>query len=464
MWLLRRWGGGKNNKMLNRLYMWGKKPVLGGTDNAFNYSGAQEKMLKGGIGYLDSTKGVDLKNVDSNEKTLEYDFVDMFLECVGKPREVHSTFFANREDEIGLKVGEKVLVQIAFDDGWAVGKNTNTDEEGTFPLACLFRTPPLQLPNAWTNLEASRINSDGNSVNESVENSPMSKTIKSESYKRDYSSTRIKTNNATGVDDKKSVMGTNLNHGLVYTFKNTNTAPIGNGGQYEKKPMHLGLVDSRQEYNGLNTKSREIPSDKETQANVTFDNSSSNISTILKINDESIATNGSRVGINSSSGIQKLQPAILNKSISKIRDTFSGPRSPMKQSVRRAKSKGKAEKIVGEDSEQINKQMDTQGTSGFFTDMEYMENNSNMSSSSNESFVNHSTDTQDDKNQLEQHELGVGFDDFPTPVLQNLRLDTIDKKGSYELGKILQTKKSKTSVGNVVNSSSDGVLKNFKVA
>jgi hypothetical protein len=40
-------------------------------------------------------------------------------------------------DEIHLSVGDKVLVKIKFDDGWAYGMNMKTKKEGSFPLACV---------------------------------------------------------------------------------------------------------------------------------------------------------------------------------------------------------------------------------------------------------------------------------------------------------------------------------------
>jgi hypothetical protein len=51
--------------------------------------------------------------------------------------EVIYEYVPNLFDEIHLSVGDKVLVKIKFDDGWAYGMNMKTKKEGSFPLACV---------------------------------------------------------------------------------------------------------------------------------------------------------------------------------------------------------------------------------------------------------------------------------------------------------------------------------------
>ncbi|KAJ1732815.1 hypothetical protein LPJ61_001874 [Coemansia biformis] len=78
------------------------------------------------------------------------DFVDCFLTLVGKPRKVIYPFFARREDEISLQSGDTVTVQMAFDDGWVVGKNVTSGLEGTFPLMCIMDNLPPSMPSHWS--------------------------------------------------------------------------------------------------------------------------------------------------------------------------------------------------------------------------------------------------------------------------------------------------------------------------
>ncbi|KAJ2754126.1 hypothetical protein GGI19_002630 [Coemansia pectinata] len=84
------------------------------------------------------------------------DFVDCFITTVGKPRQVLRHFFARREDEISLQQGDIVTLQMAFDDGWVVGKNLTTGTEGTFPLMCVIENLPPSLPAQWSVLPESK--------------------------------------------------------------------------------------------------------------------------------------------------------------------------------------------------------------------------------------------------------------------------------------------------------------------
>ncbi|KAJ2545954.1 hypothetical protein EV175_005780, partial [Coemansia sp. RSA 1933] len=92
----------------------------------------------------------------------EGDFVDYFINVVGKPRNVIRHFFARRDDEISLHQGDMVTLQMAFDDGWVVGKNLTTGAEGTFPLMCVMERLPATVPAQWSVLPES--NGGGASV------------------------------------------------------------------------------------------------------------------------------------------------------------------------------------------------------------------------------------------------------------------------------------------------------------
>ncbi|KAJ1990701.1 hypothetical protein GGI25_001027 [Coemansia spiralis] len=83
------------------------------------------------------------------------DFVDCFISVVGKPRQVIRHFFSRRDDEISLHQGDIVTLQMAFDDGWVVGKNLTTGCEGTFPLMCVMEKLPATVPAQWSVLPES---------------------------------------------------------------------------------------------------------------------------------------------------------------------------------------------------------------------------------------------------------------------------------------------------------------------
>ncbi|KAJ2555385.1 hypothetical protein IWW35_000730 [Coemansia sp. RSA 1878] len=84
------------------------------------------------------------------------DFVDCFLMAVGKPRQVIRPFFARRDDEISLQTGDVITLQMAFDDGWVVGKNITSGSEGTFPIMCVMENLPASLPAQWSVLPESK--------------------------------------------------------------------------------------------------------------------------------------------------------------------------------------------------------------------------------------------------------------------------------------------------------------------
>ncbi|KAJ1949909.1 hypothetical protein FBU59_000934, partial [Linderina macrospora] len=94
------------------------------------------------------------------ERTM--DFVDCFVSAVGKPRPVMRHFFARRDDEISLQQGDIVTLQMAFDDGWVVGKNLTTGGEGTFPLMCVMDNLPPSMPAQWSVLPENKMASNDN--------------------------------------------------------------------------------------------------------------------------------------------------------------------------------------------------------------------------------------------------------------------------------------------------------------
>ncbi|ORX98986.1 hypothetical protein K493DRAFT_299626 [Basidiobolus meristosporus CBS 931.73] len=49
------------------------------------------------------------------------------------------------EDELMIQPGDMLIVIWSFDDGWAVGRNLNTGNEGAFPMACVTKNPPSEI-------------------------------------------------------------------------------------------------------------------------------------------------------------------------------------------------------------------------------------------------------------------------------------------------------------------------------
>ncbi|KAJ2696321.1 hypothetical protein FB645_006237 [Coemansia sp. IMI 203386] len=102
------------------------------------------------------------QGADNQSEKGPADFVDCFIANVGKPRQVVRHFFARREDEISLQQGDIVTLQMAFDDGWVVGKNLTTGCEGTFPLMCVMESIAASIPAQWSVLPESKAASTEN--------------------------------------------------------------------------------------------------------------------------------------------------------------------------------------------------------------------------------------------------------------------------------------------------------------
>lgn len=56
---------------------------------------------------------------------------------IAETYEVIYNYVPNLSDEVYLYVGDKIIVKCKFDDGWALGYNMSTKQEGSFPMACV---------------------------------------------------------------------------------------------------------------------------------------------------------------------------------------------------------------------------------------------------------------------------------------------------------------------------------------
>ncbi|KAJ2767380.1 hypothetical protein IWQ56_003354, partial [Coemansia nantahalensis] len=124
---------------------------------AFAGCGSQRRLSRSGSSSgMDDSTLLQLGTNGYGQPEKPSDFVDCFLAVVGKARTVIHPFFARREDEISLQSGDAVKIQMAFDDGWVVGKNLTSGLEGTFPLMCIMDNLPPSLPAHWSVLPESK--------------------------------------------------------------------------------------------------------------------------------------------------------------------------------------------------------------------------------------------------------------------------------------------------------------------
>ncbi|KAJ2320621.1 hypothetical protein IWW51_004593, partial [Coemansia sp. RSA 2702] len=164
------------------------------------------------------------------------DFVDCFVAAVGKPRQVVRPFFARRDDEISLQNGDVVTLQMAFDDGWVVGKNLTSGNEGTFPLMCVMENLPPSLPAQWSVLPESKnasIENMRNSSRASVARGHRASgdtggrseaaSIRMQSTRASFTANRQPSNSADGSDPNK---GKGILSRLMGAFSPTNATGV----------------------------------------------------------------------------------------------------------------------------------------------------------------------------------------------------------------------------------------------
>src|SRR6185436_4469842 len=53
-------------------------------------------------------------------------------------------YVSQLQDELNLTPNDSIIVRRIFDDGWAVGFNQNTHQEGAFPIVCVVYSHFLQ--------------------------------------------------------------------------------------------------------------------------------------------------------------------------------------------------------------------------------------------------------------------------------------------------------------------------------
>ncbi|KAJ3204307.1 Sorbin and SH3 domain-containing protein 2 [Entophlyctis luteolus] len=90
-------------------------------------------------------------------------------------------FFPERPDEIVLNVGDAIVVDNKYDDGWCYGKNLTTNKEGHFPLDCLAsftgpnsvqQGPAAIKPQRMSSIYGSEYDGDSQPVNETAKVGP----------------------------------------------------------------------------------------------------------------------------------------------------------------------------------------------------------------------------------------------------------------------------------------------------
>ncbi|KAJ1920080.1 hypothetical protein H4219_001609 [Mycoemilia scoparia] len=123
-------------------------------------------------------KGDDMHDFESNVQSVRflkhhdkgarpfYLTAKIIEECFGDIKAKHpvtTKFTAKKAGEIDLAVGDKVVVDAIFDDGWAVGYNLVKDKRGFFPLTNIIPPGILNEIIAPTDMPANAMYSKGSS-------------------------------------------------------------------------------------------------------------------------------------------------------------------------------------------------------------------------------------------------------------------------------------------------------------
>ncbi|ORX88095.1 hypothetical protein BCR32DRAFT_263771 [Anaeromyces robustus] len=147
--------------------------------SAPNISKGNGILVNRGNNYVNETRrsslGINSTNSDDMEKakprkskphvtfskglTTMHEFLsnewDKAIECEGLKKDslvdlgwhngivVHN-FNPNKEDEIKLRIGDGVIIRLAFDDGWAYAFNRNTGVVGMIPIICVEPTKTVK--------------------------------------------------------------------------------------------------------------------------------------------------------------------------------------------------------------------------------------------------------------------------------------------------------------------------------
>ncbi|KAI9298818.1 hypothetical protein K502DRAFT_339127 [Neoconidiobolus thromboides FSU 785] len=122
---------------------------------------------------------------------------------------VYSTFFARRNDEMHLNCGDFITVWRDFDDGWSLGQNLTTEQNGVFPKICLAK--PLKGQNKQLIIPVREASL--------AFNNPI--ILPSQRYQHNSNNSII--NCYTNLDSKKSISNDNLfiSHTRSYSYNNS---------------------------------------------------------------------------------------------------------------------------------------------------------------------------------------------------------------------------------------------------
>ncbi|KAI9352222.1 hypothetical protein BDR26DRAFT_850567 [Obelidium mucronatum] len=99
-------------------------------------------ILSGGIAMIIVNRPLPIPTTASKEKVDALLYNQRFYP--GQKVKAQFAYERNLSDELNVMCGDEILIKMIFDDNWCLGRNTSTNEEGTFPMLCLHTTLEIE--------------------------------------------------------------------------------------------------------------------------------------------------------------------------------------------------------------------------------------------------------------------------------------------------------------------------------
>ncbi|KAI8585801.1 heme peroxidase [Geranomyces variabilis] len=96
-----------------------------------------EKLTQDRLGHLDNYYETLFCIVAGSGIVSALQFVREYLLPAGKTLTAHASYQPAQDDELPVAVGDRIKLQTVGTDGWAIGTNLETDEDGLVPLSIL---------------------------------------------------------------------------------------------------------------------------------------------------------------------------------------------------------------------------------------------------------------------------------------------------------------------------------------
>jgi len=92
---------------------------------------------------IDENNNINPKHLSKRTSTIINTDQESLLSHSDENIQVIAGYDARELDELTLQIGDVITVKEVYSDGWGIGINNSTNEQGIFPIVCLARKPEL---------------------------------------------------------------------------------------------------------------------------------------------------------------------------------------------------------------------------------------------------------------------------------------------------------------------------------